>query len=78
MTTLANHCADCGAPIHDPWLTGGLNVCEHRRACEGRQLLAAGHPVAVAAAHAQNLQGFDIAPRADTDRAPIHPDNIPF
>lgn len=55
-------CEDCGA--RNPYLTfepgwedddDGRWVCEHRRACEGRQMLAAGAPVADAARHAQGL-----------------------
>ena len=46
-------CVQCGQPIRDPFLTGGLNVCEHRRACEARQMLAAGEPIERVAAHAQ-------------------------
>lgn len=51
------NCVECGAPIRDPFLTGGLDVCEHRKACEGRQMLQAGATVMVAAHHAQGLSG---------------------
>jgi hypothetical protein len=48
-------CADCGAA--NPYLIDfgddGRLVCEHRYACEARQMLTAGVPVAEAAAHAQ-------------------------
>lgn len=50
-------CVECGAPIRDPFLTGGLEVCEHRKACEGRQMLKAGADVMDAARHAQGLGG---------------------
>jgi len=46
-------CIECGAPIRHPFLTGGLDVCEHRYACEARQMLARGESVEKAAAHAQ-------------------------
>lgn len=48
-------CVECNAPIRDPYLTGGLDVCEHRRACEARQMMQAGVSSAEAARHAQRL-----------------------
>lgn len=47
-------CADCGA--RNPYLVpdpDGRMVCEHRYACEARQMLQAGESVEKAAAHAQ-------------------------
>jgi hypothetical protein len=50
----SDRCADCGA--RNPQLAPdykGRWVCQHRYACEARQMLAAGEPVEKAAAHAQ-------------------------
>lgn len=44
-------CTDCGSA--NPYLRNG--VCTHRRACEARQMMAAGVPSHVAARHAQGL-----------------------
>lgn len=44
-------CADCNSA--NPYLSSG--VCRHRRACEARQMLAAGASPADAATHAQRL-----------------------
>ena len=51
-------CQDCGANspylINEPQFDGSQRwVCEHRYACEARQMLTAGEPVEKAAAHAQ-------------------------
>lgn len=43
-------CPHCNAPLQ-PW----TDECRHRRACEARQMLAAGAPVEDVAAHAQRL-----------------------
>lgn len=51
---MPSRCADCGAD--SPHLIKGFDdrwVCEHRYACEARQMLAAGESVEKAAAHAQ-------------------------
>lgn len=51
-------CADCGIATSTgrgiDWRTGR---CTHRRACEGRQMIRDGVPVAEAAAHAQGHVG---------------------
>lgn len=44
-------CTDCGAA--NPHLRDGR--CDHRRACEARQMMAAGVPSHEAARHAQRL-----------------------
>jgi hypothetical protein len=50
-------CTLCGlASPGGTHLRFSVNVCRHRRACEGRQMLNAGTPVATAAAHAQSLR----------------------
>jgi hypothetical protein len=48
-------CADCGSknPYLVDYMGDGRMVCEHRYACEARQMLAEGRPVSEAAAHAQ-------------------------
>lgn len=52
-------CIDCGiaAPWSEPvWrYFDDDGRCKHRRACEARQMLTAGVPSAIAAAHAQGI-----------------------
>jgi hypothetical protein len=55
MPPSQSKCADCGAA--NPYLIDydgdGRMVCEHRYACEARQMLKAGASSAEVAAHAQ-------------------------
>ena len=55
QTVRPDRCEDCGA--RNPHLIEILGrwVCEHRYACEARQMLAAGEPPEKAAEHAQRL-----------------------
>jgi hypothetical protein len=48
-------CTDCGMASPGGTHLNGRGVCKHRRACEGRQMLNLGAPVAKAAAHAQGI-----------------------
>ena len=53
----SRRCELCGAPV-SPW----DDVCRHRKACEARQMLAAGEPSWKAASHAQRL-GLTFEPK---------------
>jgi hypothetical protein len=53
-------CAECGSTgpkwSHLQEVDDGVWICKHVRACEARQMIALGTPVAEAAAHAQGLK----------------------
>lgn len=73
-------CGDCGMASLGGTHLNGHGTCQHRRACEGRQMLNAGDSTKAAAMHAQGRGGVspELGPTAEEDYAAFDRGEWPF